>query len=46
MPKSAGCPAELDDPRVANARHDPHDILAIGICILLCGGEDCLDTIL
>lgn len=43
MERFAACFAELDDPREANARHDLHEILVIGLCTMLCGGEDCSD---
>jgi predicted transposase YbfD/YdcC len=43
MERFAACFAELEDPREANARHDLHEILMIGFCTLLCGGEDCSD---
>jgi hypothetical protein len=34
------CFATLKDPREANTRHDLHEILVIGFCTMLCGGED------
>jgi predicted transposase YbfD/YdcC len=43
MEKFAACFAELEDPRETNARHDLLEILVIGFCTMLCGGEDCSD---
>src|SRR6185312_2405349 len=40
----AACFADLDDPRTGNAaRHNLLEMLAIAICTLLTGGEDCTD---
>ena len=35
--------ADVTDPRQDNIRHDLHEVPLIGLCIVLCGGEDCLD---
>lgn len=36
--------ADLEDPRTGNARrHDLLEILLIGLCAVLCGGETCAD---
>jgi predicted transposase YbfD/YdcC len=43
MERFAACFAALEDPREANARHDLHEILVIGFCTMMCGGEDCSD---
>ena len=38
---------DLEDPRTGNAkRHELHEILVIGSCTLLCGGETCADMAL
>ena len=38
------CFAELEDPRVGNARrHDLQELLLIALCAVLCGGESCVD---
>jgi len=38
---------ELEDPRTGNAkRHLLHEILVIGLCTVLCGGETCADMAL
>ena len=39
--------AELEDPRPGNAkRHLLHEVLTIGLCTVLCGGETCADMAL
>jgi predicted transposase YbfD/YdcC len=38
---------ELEDPRTGNAkRHSLHEIVMIGLCTVLCGGETCADMAL
>ena len=38
---------DLEDPRTGNAkRHELHEILVIGFCTLLSGGETCADMAL
>ena len=38
---------DLDDPRTGNAnRHSLHEIVVIGLCTVLCGGESCADMAL
>jgi predicted transposase YbfD/YdcC len=38
------CFAELEDPRVGNARrHDLQELMLIALCTVLCGGESCVD---
>jgi predicted transposase YbfD/YdcC len=38
------CFAEMEDPRVGNARrHDLQELLLIALCTTLCGGESCVD---
>ena len=46
MERFAACFAELEDPREDNSRHVLLDILVIGFCTILCGGEDCSDMAL
>ena len=36
----------LEDPRESNARHPLLEMLMIGLCTMLCGGEDCSDMAL
>ncbi len=40
------CFAEPEDPRAADAWHDPHEILLIAPCAVPCGAEDCSDMAL
>jgi predicted transposase YbfD/YdcC len=46
MERFAACFANLKDPREDNSRHLLLDILVIGFCTILCGGEDCSDMAL
>ncbi|MBV8935465.1 MAG: ISAs1 family transposase [Alphaproteobacteria bacterium] len=46
MERFAACFANLEDPREDNSRHLLLDILVIGFCTILCGGEDCSDMAL
>ncbi len=44
MEKFIACWDELDDPRTGNAGlHDFHEILAIAMCAVLCGGQGSVD---
>ena len=41
------CWEELDDPRTSNASlHDFHELLMIGLCAVLCGGQTAVDMAL
>ena len=47
MEDCAGIFEELEDPRTGNAkRHLLHEVLVIGLCTVLCGGETCADMAL
>ena len=46
MEEFDACFCDLEDPRDSNARHDLLDILVIGLCTMVCGGEDCTDMVL
>jgi hypothetical protein len=46
MEEFDACFCDLEDPRDSNARHDLLDILVIGLCTMVCGGEDCTDMAL
>lgn len=43
MEEFIACFSDVTDPRQENIRHDLHEVLLIGLCTMLCGGEDCSD---
>ena len=43
MEEFIACFSDVSDPRQENIRHDLHEVLMIGLCTMLCGGEDCSD---
>jgi len=44
LPRCSRICQDLDDPRTGNAkRHSLHEIVVIGLCTVLCGGESCAD---
>src|SRR5690349_13616644 len=46
MEEFAAVFADLEDPRTGNAkRHELLEILLIGLCTVLCGGETCTDMV-
>ncbi len=47
MEALSACFEALEDPRAGNAgRHNLLELLVIGLCTMLCGGEDCTDMAL
>ena len=44
MERFRECFSAVEDPRSGNARrHDLYELLVIGLCAVLCGGESCVD---
>lgn len=43
MEEFIACFSDVCDRRQDNIRHNLHDVLLIGLCTMLCGGEDCSD---
>lgn len=46
MEDFTACFGDLEDPRDSNARHPLLEMLMIGLCTILCGGEGCSDMAL
>ena len=43
MEEFIACFSDVCDRRQDNIRHNLHEVLLIGLCTMLCGGEDCSD---
>jgi hypothetical protein len=43
MEEFIACFSEFSGPRQDNVRHNLYEVLIIGLCTMLCGGEDCSD---